>query len=231
MQIQSPEWTPRKFGLYSVINRRGAIPTGVLAAMEVTWEINCGQVELLPADCDTNYDKQPFDISYGQGAPFLSYSAAECKPMMDTSQAARDMHIRGLESALEEAVAADFATAQAVTATSSDPEALLPVIEAHPALDNALRTILAPRDWVLRAMGQRLVFQVGDHLETGLGSLVGAMASRFGSQVLVTGTIDYYEDEKFTAQTFDPKNNNQYDLVEQAHLFTYGCAKLKADIT
>lgn len=248
--VEAPTITTAPFGLLDTVGTKSGSPH---IGLGVQYESEfCGTARAFSKPCEEPGTKTADDgITTVIGEPIPVYHLFQCRIVgsEDGSERAR----RSLDLGASRAVEAGFQTVFATGATDISPSgATSDIVEGLALLEEyagenygAVPVIHMTRAAATRLISRAAVFRVGDHLETGLGSLVVAGAGYNGTASLpsapaagsgwmyATGAVSIWESETIVTEMLQkvPYQNEFQALAERIYTPTFECFKAAVEVT
>jgi hypothetical protein len=247
--VEAPSIQTAQFGLLDTIGTKSGDPhigLGVQYQSEF-----CGTARAFEKPCDPPGTKTADDgVALVIGEPIPVYHLFQCRIVgsEDGSERAR----RSLDLGASRAVEAGFQTVFATGATDISPAGgTSDIVEGLALLEEyagenygAVPVIHMTRAAATRLISRAAVFRVGDHLETGLGSLVVAGAGYGGLDqpsapaagsgwMYATGAVTIWESKTIVTPMLQesPYANEFQALAERLYAPTFECFNAAVEVT
>lgn len=248
--IEAPTVRPAPFGLLDTVGIAGTNPR---AGLGVEFEPEfCGTARETPVACEAAVAKTADDgKATVVGEPIAIYHIFQCRAIGswdDAQGRARKALDLGASRAVEAAFQTVISTgADDVTpsGTAVDPVLGLGLLEQHAGENyGGVPVIHMTRTMATILLSRQAIFRVGDHLETGLGSLVvagagydgtaGPSAPAVGAEwMIATGNVAIWQgSETFSEPLLDNPYTNQFKaLAERTYVPTFECFNAGVEVT
>jgi len=249
--VEGPVIVEQKYGLLDTIKPKPGSPhIGLGAIYESEF---CGPARAFEAPCVEDPDPKVADdgITVVEGEPIPIYHLFQCR-MVGSVSTAEERARRSLDLGASRAVETGFQTVFADGSTDITPggtavdvvEGLALLEEYSGEVYGARPVIHTTRANATRLMSRGVLFRAGDHLETGLGSLVVAGSGYGGlSQpsapaagagwMYATGAVSIWESDTIITEVVQkvPFANEFNALAERIYTPMYECFNAAVEIT